>query len=67
MANPGDPGTFDLWITNRNTFQTIPPRSGDTGDFDRWITDRIYWHDYVEVTEIRIPRHPAQYNTLAIY
>ena len=52
MANPADPGEFDLWITDRIIFPTAPPESGDTGDFDRWITDRIYWHDYVGTTEI---------------
>ncbi len=48
MANPADPGEFELWITDRIGFQDIPPLSGDTGDFERWITDRIFFEDYVE-------------------
>ena len=45
------PGTFDYWITDRLTFQTIAPKSGSTGDFDRWITDCIAFRDYVEAAE----------------
>ncbi|MGD8499006.1 MAG: hypothetical protein PVJ86_00070 [Phycisphaerales bacterium] len=68
MANPLDPGTFDYWITDRISFQDAPPASGDTGDFEKWLWDRGYWEDYVESTaEVRIPRPPAAYNTLAIY
>jgi hypothetical protein len=48
MANPEDPGTFEYWITDRITFQDIPPLSGDTGDFESWLWDRQYWEDYVE-------------------
>ena len=61
MANPLDPGTFDIFITDRITFATAPPASGDTGDFEKWITDRIYWEDYVEAEAAptgRSPRHP---------
>lgn len=50
MANPADPGTFDLWITDRITFRTLPPLSNQTGDFDLWITDRETFPDYVEAT-----------------
>ena len=58
MANPEDPGEFELWITDRIGFQNIPPLSGDTGDFESWITDRIYFEDYVEAeAAIRQPRH----------
>ena len=68
MANPQDPGTFEFWITDRITFQAIPPKSGDTGDFEKWLWDRGYWEDYVEQAAVaRIPRIPAAYNTLAIY
>jgi hypothetical protein len=72
MANPADPGNFDIWITDRITFATVPGESGDTGDFEKWITDRIYWLDYVETTaveaEVRIPRNPAAiYQTPAIF
>jgi len=68
MANPADPGEFELWITDRIFFQNVPPKTGDTGTFEAWITDRIYFEDYVEQAAVtRIPRHPAQYNTLAIY
>ena len=48
MANPQDPGTFDIWITNRLSFRTVVPKSGNTGDFEKWITDRIRFSDYVE-------------------
>ena len=44
-----DPGTFDLWITDRLTFATATPKADGTGDYERWITDRLYWQDYVEV------------------
>lgn len=47
MPNPADPGTFDIWITDRIAFATAPPKSDDTGDFDTWITDRIAWEDFV--------------------
>lgn len=50
MANPQDTGTFDYWITDRLTFQDVPPKSGDTGDFENWIWDRGFWEDYVEAT-----------------
>lgn len=58
MANPQDPGTFENWITNRITFEDIPPKLGDTGDFEKWITNRIYWQDYVEsALVVRTPRY----------
>lgn len=48
MANPQDPGEFDLWITGRMTFKTIPPKEGDTGDFEKWLLNREYWEDLVK-------------------
>lgn len=48
MANPADPGTFDLWITDRSGFDIANPKTGDTGTFDRWITDRVIFDVYVE-------------------
>lgn len=48
MANPKDSGTFDYWITNRITFESIPPKSVNTGTFDSWITNRLYFEDYSE-------------------
>ncbi len=54
MANPGDTGTFDLWITGRISFATAPPRVDNTGTFDLWLTDRISWEDYVATAVVDI-------------
>lgn len=58
MANPQDPGTFEYFITDRITFQNVPPKSGDTGDLEKWFTDRMRFEDYVEQAVVaRIPRY----------
>jgi hypothetical protein len=41
MANPGDAGTFDFWLTDRWYWQTVPAKS-DSGTFDFWLTDRVW-------------------------
>ena len=48
MPNPADPGTFEVRITNRITFSTMPPKTGNTGDMERWLWDRQMFEDYVE-------------------
>lgn len=53
MTNPSW-GEFELWITNRIGFQTIPPARGGTGDFESWITDRIYPENYAEAGDVLV-------------
>ena len=67
MANPADTGTFDIWITNRISFKTAPPKTGSTGDFERWITDRIYWEDYVEAAAVVAVSNPPRLQPMKIW
>lgn len=60
MANPADPGTFDLWITNRIGFKVTPPKSGETGDFERWVTNRIDFGVYVEAEVVVSQAYPGR-------
>ena len=60
MANPVDPGTFDVWKTDREQFDTATPKSGSTGNFDWWITDRLMFGTYVAVTAAVVAAGNAQ-------
>ena len=42
---------FDLWITNRISFNIVEPKSGSTGDFDLWIAKHIPWWELQEAEE----------------
>lgn len=65
MANPVNPGTFENWITDRQPFSTVAPKSGDTGTFDAWLTDRQQFQDYVEAAAAGgVPKHFMHYQRM---
>jgi hypothetical protein len=43
-----DPGKFEVWITDRVPFGTLPPASGDTGDFEAWLWDRQHFEEFMD-------------------
>ena len=47
MANPADPGTFELLVAGQ-PFDTLVPKAGDTGDMERLVAGELFI-DYVAV------------------
>jgi hypothetical protein len=59
MANPANPGTLDISITDRIFFAVGRPRTGDTGTFEGALTDRIFFEDYVQAASVTGAAHPV--------
>lgn len=49
-------GSFDLWLTDRLYFRTLPPLNSNTGTFERWITDASLFPEYAAATSGTLDR-----------